>query len=56
MPLACARCMYAIALALSVLIGVALGLLTTRIPPEALRKGFAGFVLLMAVFVVYQQV
>jgi uncharacterized membrane protein YfcA len=32
------------------------GLLAQRIPPEALRKGFAGFVLVMAVFVISQQV
>lgn len=29
--------------------------LTSMIPPEALRKGFAGFVVVMAMFVLYQQ-
>jgi uncharacterized membrane protein YfcA len=32
------------------------GILAPRIPPELLRKGFAGFVLVMAIFVLYQQV
>ncbi len=31
-------------------------LLATRVSPESLRRGFAGFVLVMALFVVYQQI
>lgn len=30
--------------------------LATWVPPETLRRGFAGFVLVMAAFVLYQQV
>lgn len=32
------------------------GMLATRIPPDALRRGFAAFVLVMAGFVLYQQI
>lgn len=32
------------------------GALAPRIPPDTLRRGFAGFVLVMAAFVLYQQV
>lgn len=30
--------------------------LASRVPPDSLRRGFAGFVLVMAVFVLYQQI